>query len=154
MKILVLSDSHGEQRYMEQAVFQEGPDYILHLGDKQKDGLTLREKFCRIPFLGVPGNCDYAPLDPSVAVTELNGVRFFVTHGHVHGVKTGLMRLCYAAEEAGAQVAVYGHTHIACVQNVDGLWLLNPGTAGGGKPSYGVVEISNKQEISCRVEYL
>ena len=113
MKILVLSDSHGQQRYMEQAVFAEGPDYILHLGDKQRDGLSLHEKFCGIPYLGVPGNCDYAPLDAPVVVTELDGVRFLVTHGHKHDVKTGLLRLCYAAAEAGAQIAVFGHTHQA-----------------------------------------
>ena len=31
MKILVLSDSHGVRRYMEEAIVRERPDQILHL---------------------------------------------------------------------------------------------------------------------------
>lgn len=154
MKILVLSDSHGQQRYMEQAVFDQGPDYIIHLGDKQKDGQGLQEKFCRIPCLLMAGNCDYAPLEPPAAVRELGGVRFFITHGHAHGVKMGLMRLCYAAQEAGAQIALYGHTHLASVQEIGGLMLVNPGACGGGDPSYGIVEISDGGKVSCRIVHL
>ena len=86
--------------------------------------------------------------------TELGGVRFLVTHGHKHDVKTGLLRLCYAAAEAGAQVAVFGHTHQALTEQQGNLWLLNPGAASGGNPSYGVVELQSGQVVSCRVEYL
>lgn len=150
MKILVLSDSHGELRYMEKAVFDETPDHILHLGDKLNDARALRERFPRIPMTAVPGNCDLGAIDPPVLVQELGGVRFLITHGHVHGVKMGLMRLSYAAMEAGAQVAVYGHTHIAAHREECGVHLLNPGAAGGGCPSYGVIELENGR-VSCRI---
>lgn len=151
MKILVLSDSHGELRYMEQAVFAETPDQIVHLGDKNRDAQALQKKFCRIPFISVPGNCDFPGTDPTVVVTELGGVRFFITHGHVHAVKFGLLRLGLAAAEAGASVALYGHTHIAAHDMFEAVHLLNPGAAGGGAPSYGVVEIFPEGGFACRI---
>lgn len=151
MKILVLSDSHGELRYMEQAVFDVTPDHIIHLGDKQQDCVRLQEKFCRIPFTSVPGNCDLYAVEPQVVLTELGGVRFLITHGHLHGVKGGMLRFSLAAREAGAQVALYGHTHIAACERDGETYLLNPGAAGGPRPSYGVVEIDHTGGITCRV---
>ena len=150
MKILVLSDSHGEMRYMEQAVFSETPDCIVHLGDKRRDGELLQKKFCRIPYIGVPGNCDYAGTDDAVTLKDFQGVRFMITHGHLHAVKFGLLRLGLAASEAGASVVLYGHTHRAAHDFFEGIHLLNPGAAGGGDPSYGVVEVSDGN-IFCRI---
>ncbi len=154
MKILVLSDSHGEQRYMEQAVFDVTPDCIIHLGDKRKDSQTLQKKFCRIPFVSVPGNCDLYAVEEPVLVRELGGVRFLITHGHLHGVKGGMLRFALAAREARVQVALYGHTHIASCERDGDVWLMNPGAAGGGRPSYGVVEIDENRGVSCRVVML
>ena len=48
------------------------------------------------------------------------------------------------AEAAGAEAALYGHTHEAyCHREGDGLWVLNPGSCGyyGGKA--GIVEVSH-----------
>lgn len=150
MKILVLSDSHGELRYMEQAILDEAPDHIFHLGDGARDVEKLREKFPQIPLAAVAGNCDLCSMNPKVLIRELGGVRFFVTHGHEYGVKTSVMRLCYAAQEAGARVALFGHTHNAIHRQEFNVHLLNPGTAGGGSPSYGVVEIENGWP-TCRI---
>jgi len=154
MKILVLSDSHGEFRYMEKAVFDESPDHIVHLGDRLRDAESLREKFCRIPFTAVPGNCDLMSVEQPVRIEEIGGVRFLITHGHIHGVKTGMLRFSMAAREAQVQAALFGHTHAACWEELDGIHYLNPGAAGGGKPSYGVIEIKNGSIASCRIVYL
>lgn len=154
MKILVLSDSHGEQRYMEQAVSQEQPHCIIHLGDRQRDAERLRELYPYTDFISVPGNCDLGALDEPVVVAELGGVRFFITHGHLHGVKMGLLRLYYAAREAGAAVAVYGHTHIANHEIMDSVQLLNPGAAGGTRPSYGIIQAEQGKILSCRTVFL
>jgi putative phosphoesterase len=153
MKILILSDSHGEQKYMEQAVLQEHPDCIFHLGDRSRDADTLRQTFPNVPMLSVVGNCDFAPTEDSVLVSDLGGVRFFITHGHLHGVKTNLLRLGYAAQEQLAQVAVYGHTHVADYRQVGNLHFINPGAAGGAKPSYAVAEIFGQENITFRIEY-
>ena len=136
---------------MERAVFDESPDLIVHLGDRFRDGEVLQKKFCRIPYIGVPGNCDLGSADEAVIVREIAGVRFLITHGHKHAVKYGLLRLGLAAAESGAQVALYGHTHIAAHELFEGIHLFNPGAAGGGDPSYGVVELDTDGGLVCRI---
>ena len=136
---------------MQQAVFDEGPDYIIHLGDHIRDAKALAEKFCRIPFLSVPGNCDMGSMDQPILVREIQGVRFLITHGHKHAVKMGLLRYALAAREAEVQVALFGHTHMAYYELDNGIHFLNPGSMSGGRVSYGVVEITHNNEIFCRV---
>ena len=139
---------------MEDAVERERPDYLFHLGDYQRDARRLEEFYPQIPLLSVPGNCD-RPL-PDAALTllrEFDGVRMLLTHGHAYGVKNGLLRLELAAREAGARVALFGHTHRALCEELDGLWLLNPGACSGPRRGYGVVELSGGV-IRCRLEKL
>ena len=149
MKILVFSDSHGELRHMEKAVMDISPDYVIHLGDKINDSRVLQDHFPHITVLSVPGNCDFSPLEPAVRTETIGGVRFFLTHGHQHGVKSGLLRFSLAAAEAGAQVALFGHTHIPLLDNTGTMFILNPGAAGGAKPSCGLVEIDAGGRIRC-----
>ena len=58
MKLLILSDSHGEQEFMQLAVRRERPDAVIHLGDHCADADRLAEEFCGLPVLSVRGNCD------------------------------------------------------------------------------------------------
>lgn len=150
MKILVLSDSHRTLIHMRAAVQREQPDQVLHLGDHEPDAARLQADFPQIPVYSVAGNCDLSALNQNpVSIREFAGVRVFMTHGHCHGVKQGLLRLELAAREAEAQIVVFGHTHHALCQKKDGLWLLNPGSCSAGpSPSYGVVLVENG-EIAC-----
>ena len=50
MKILVLSDSHGNLTNMELAVERTNPSLIFHLGDCWRDGERLHEQFPDIPL--------------------------------------------------------------------------------------------------------
>ena len=51
-----------------------------------------------------------------------------------------------------AQAALYGHTHIAeCIREESGMWVLNPGTAGYGGGSAGVIEIADGKISACRI---
>lgn len=136
---------------MERAVFDETPDRIIHLGDVARDAQKLREMFPRIPMTSVPGNCDHDPVTPPVQTETFGGVRFLITHGHTLGVKFSALNLTLAALEAGAQVALYGHTHRAALDEHGSVTILNPGAAGGASPSYGVVEIGADKAISCRI---
>ena len=138
MKILIFSDSHGMLSFMRHCIETVRPDAVVHLGDHYSDYQDIQEEFPQLIYYAVPGNCDlhravYGELE--IKVPELFGVRFYMTHGHKHGVKMGLYRLLADARAAGAQAVLYGHTHIPlCRQEEDGLWVLNPGPAtwGGG----------------------
>ena len=68
------------------------------------------------------------------------------THGHTYNVKYTLSQLKSAARSNGADIVLYGHTHVAKTEYDDGLYVMNPGSISHpreGAPSYGVVEISS-----------
>lgn len=155
MKILVLSDSHSALSFMRLCIRRVEPDAVIHLGDHFDDGSAMAEENPGIPFYQVPGNCDRyrcAPGTPDIRMENIGGVSLFLTHGHRHGVKTGTEALLAAARFAGAEGALYGHTHRAdCRREEDGLWVLNPGSCGYFGGSGGLVEIENGAITSCRI---
>lgn len=155
MKLLVLSDSHSALRFMRQAIRAVKPDAVIHLGDYYDDGETLAEENPDMVFHRVPGNCDrYRPggLNPTILCYPIGGVKLYMTHGHLHGVKMSLYRLLLDARASGAQAVLYGHTHSAdCHQEEDGLWVLNPGSCGHSGGSVGIVEIQNEKITACRI---
>lgn len=144
MKLLVLSDSHRETEYMLLAIRKERPNAVVHLGDHADDADAIAQEFPLLPLCRIRGNCDYFDdRTPEQALLRWEDVKIFAVHGHRFGVKSGLLRLTYAAREKEAQVALFGHTHCAYCEELGGLWLLNPGACGGSRPTYGVVEIKN-----------
>ena len=71
----------------------------------------------------------------------------YMTHGHNHHVKQGIGSLLADARRNKASAVLYGHTHVPdCHQEEDGLWVLNPGSAGY---SCGVMEIHSKEITAC-----
>lgn len=157
MKILVLSDSHSGLSFMRYAIGRLRPDALIHLGDFYDDGEILRQEYPHIPLHQVPGNCDRFRCPPdeiAVKCYDIGGVRVFMTHGHLHGVKSGRGRLYSAAREMGAAACLYGHTHQAdCHREEDGMWVLNPGSCGSYSGSVGLLETDGKEILSCRVLY-
>ena len=94
MKILVVSDTHGDISGVQEALRREGPvDYVFHLGDNARDAARIQTTAHMVSVLG---NCDFggAPLTETVF---LCGKRLLLTHGHGQSVKYGLQRLAYFA---------------------------------------------------------
>ena len=149
MRILVLSDSHGNVENMARCVELTEPDVILHLGDCQRDAETLHRQFPSLPMQSVPGNCDWGAVDAPEVLTEYGGVRILMMHGHTRNVKASTLSAVYAAREMGAQVLLFGHTHRPLVDYAGSLWVMNPGSVGRGFPcTYGVVTITGGK-IDC-----
>lgn len=99
----------------------------------------------------VPGNCDWGSLDEPERLIELGGVRIFMMHGHTRNVKYSGMSAYYAAKELGADILLYGHTHVPTVDYDGTLYTMNPGTAGDrNRGSYGVITVSGGK-IDCSV---
>ncbi len=137
MKILVVSDSHGDAEAVCRAVERERPRMLLHLGDGWRDVDELRLSFPDLPVEQVPGNCDFRSGEPAERLILIGGKRIFLCHGHTLGVKYDLSRLLYTALERGADAALFGHTHQPYVDIVQGVVLLNPGSIGRGRrPTY------------------
>jgi putative phosphoesterase len=155
MKILVLSDSHSALRFMRQCIDTLKPDAVVHLGDHYDDGEAMAEEYPEIRFYRVPGNCDKycnVPWAPETLVERVCGVKLFMTHGHLHGVKMGLGALLRDAQTTDAQAVLFGHTHCAlCYCTEQGLWVLNPGSCGYGGGSAGLIIAENGKISDCRL---
>ena len=144
MKILILSDSHGNLSNMEKAVEQSSPRMIFHLGDCWRDGERLHERFPAIPFEQVPGNCDCRPSEPAEKLLFVEDKRILLCHGHTYGVKQSLLHAGYAAEEQNLDLFLFGHTHRPLVDMRGKTLFLNPGSIGDPfRPSYAIVTIFN-----------
>ena len=70
MRILVLSDSHGNVENMARCAELTDPNIILHLGDCQRDAEALHRQLPAIPMQTVPGNCDWGAVDTPEVLTE------------------------------------------------------------------------------------
>ncbi len=154
MKLLVFSDSHASLRLMRNAIGVIQPDWVAHLGDFYEDAEALAEEFPRIPFYMVPGNCDKyrsGGLQPGVLCPTLGGVRFYMTHGHDHRVKLTRSMLVADGQKAGAQVVLYGHTHVADCHREENLWVVNPGSCGHAGGSAALIEVKDGCVENCRI---
>lgn len=155
MKILVLSDSHHTLGVMQDFVEAVKPDCILHLGDMYDDGKAIAEEYPGTLFYQVPGNCDMyrCPADArDVLMPVIGGVKFFMTHGHRHHVKSYTALLIQDARVNGAAAALYGHTHLTeCSQEDDGMWVLNPGSCGYFGGTAGLIVVENGKIQSCEI---
>ena len=153
MKIIVFSDSHRELDGMRRVIDREKPDYVFHLGDHDTDAEIISREHPALPVAMVRGNCDGWSETPKTLCFTLGGKRFFLCHGHTYGVKSGYLRVIYAAREQDADVLLFGHTHEAyseCAELSQGrqLYILNPGSCGYGyPPTYGFFIIEGGQII-------
>ena len=140
---VIVSDSHGHVKTLEKLypLFAEN-DFIVHLGDGRGDILSASRAYPEKVY-SVKGNCDWT-VGEEEGIIEAEGVSVFYCHGHKYGVKSGLDRLAMRAKEKGCEVALYGHTHVASVQEVDGVLCINPGAiASFTQPSYCYMVIHN-----------
>ncbi len=151
-RILILSDTHRNTSDIEKLMpLAEECDLVVHLGDHSSD---MRGFIDRLggKLLQVDGNCDFTSTGRSELFFEEEGVKIFACHGHRYGVKGGVDRLFERAKEAGANVALYGHTHRSDVSIKEGIKLINPGclTRYSSKKSYCVL-IVNKGETTEKI---
>lgn len=160
MTLLVLSDSHGRPDLIEEAIRRVRPDGILFAGDGLRD-LTRVEIPC--PLWAVSGNCDWlstpliingSALEPQTEeLVTVEGIRILLTHGHKYGVKSGPTAAAYRALELGADILVYGHTHVPVeyrlppaeggTEERKPLILFNPGSIGDRDGSFGTITVRN-----------
>lgn len=91
------------------------------------------------------GNTDFGTSQVTERIVELGGKRLFLCHGHTYGVEAGLTRLYLRAKELGCHAALFGHTHVAFLDEGGEVTLLNPGSPsrprGGSRRAMGLLTI-------------
>ena len=127
MIITVFSDLHGDSdKNMEEAFAYS--DYVIFLGDGLGHIMGFEYEHPD-KFLYVRGNCDTWDTTPTKRIIDLKDVRILATHGHEQNVKTGILRLLREAQEEDINIVLYGHTHRAIIEEVNGILFVNPGSA-------------------------
>lgn len=136
MEILVLSDSHGRVDHMVRAVEQFHPRPGTASGGlrpgRSGAGAAIP------PASGDHGSRQLrlGPDGEPERLLEIDGVRILMLHGHTRHVKSSPMAAVYAAREYGADVLLFGHTHVPLVDYDGALWVMNPGARRGLYPSH------------------
>ena len=145
-RLLVLSDSHGGRAAIERILMKESKtiDALIFLCDGLRDLESTLTLFPKLRAYSVAGNCDYGALEPLDGLAAFDGVVIFYTHGHMYGVKYDLDTLADAAAARGAEVALFGHTHIPHAEQRGKVFLFNPGSCGRcytGANTYGILTL-------------
>lgn len=156
MRIVVFSDSHNSYFVLKDIVTREqNADWFIHLGDGEREFENLAATFPYRPMRNVSGNCDWGSMTKMQDMMVADGKKIFFTHGHTLGVKSGMERLKQEAKGAGADIALFGHTHEAMTAYEDGIYYMNPGSVSqprNGPGSYGVVEITPAGIVTFTVD--
>lgn len=159
MKILVISDTHGEIDKAKEAIKSNVDiDLIIHLGDYFRDAQKLESMFPNIPIEYIYGNSDFMIGDvPAEKILECMGKKIFITHGHRYSVKWDYNRLHKKAEEIDADILLFGHTHVAEKIEEKDYVLINPGSISEPRSedneSYAIIEIEEGR-IKSKLIYL
>lgn len=155
MKILVVSDSHGDMTSLRYAIGREMPiDMLIHCGDVEGNlDKTLgpgRDYDLKV----VRGNCDFGNEYSPMLVFKAGYYRILVVHGdHYNAFDPKRQALLKLAKDNYADVVCYGHTHIweNYYDEKNGILFLNPGSVsrprmqpdGSRKKTYAVLTITD-----------
>ncbi|MBO4710366.1 metallophosphoesterase family protein [bacterium] len=155
MKILVISDTHGE---MPTDIKNIGFDAVIHAGDIGDTAFfgALKAAVGEKNFYAVFGNTDfvlsgYLQENISANICSMN---FFIVHN-----LTAPHRILPANESAisssHAEIVVFGHTHTPLAEERGGKLFINPGSLGKvgltGHRSCAILDITDSGEISVQI---
>lgn len=152
MKILILSDSHGELSTAEKVIRYEKPDHVIHLGDCIRDAEDLSREFPTLPICKVPGNNDWFSDETKEKVITLCGTKIFLCHGHTTGVRDGVTVQLAKALRQNCSVSLFGHTHSPYLEEQDGVLLLNPGSIRD-RDSYAILTLRPGEKPAAEIKY-
>ena len=158
MKVLVVSDSHGRTSNLEKVLEEVKPDMLIHLGDLEGSEIFIQARV-NCPVEMVPGNNDYfSELKPEKLI-KVGPYKVFITHGHRYGVHYGTDRIKEWARSMGADIVMFGHTHLPLLDESDSIVVLNPGSITlprqeGRIPTYAIMEIDKNGVAHFTLNYV
>lgn len=134
MKILLVSDSHGNNAALDElAIKYPHMDLYLHAGDSASMGWSIQ------PFESVLGNCDYYDNFPSHMKLPIPGGFLWMQHRPQVDLKM--------LKENGVRLFIHGHTHKRRLETIEGITFVNPGALSFARDdydlSYAIIEIND-----------
>ncbi len=142
MRILVLSDSHGQAKAMQRAIeAQPTAEAVIFLGDGYRDFEYCKKFIGDRRIYAVKGNNDFYCEYPLRQIINECGENIYISHGHYEYVKSTLNKILVKAKDSDCKIALYGHTHNQRAEYYDGTHLFCPGALY--KNEYGVIDITD-----------
>ncbi|MBR6421721.1 metallophosphoesterase family protein [bacterium] len=155
MKILVVSDTHGE---MPIDIKKMDFDAVMHAGDIGDAAFfgALNATAGEKNLYAVSGNTDFVLSGylPENVSTNMGGLNFFMVHN-----LTAPHRILPANESAmnaaKAEIVVFGHTHTPLAEERGGRIFINPGSLGKagltGRRSFAVMETEPSGTVKIQI---
>ena len=159
MKVLVVSDTHGKNRMLEEIVKRVGPvDMLVHCGDVEGSEDYIRS-LAQCPVHMVAGNNDFFCDLPREEEFLIGKYRVLLTHGHYYYITMGTQMIKEDAKARGFDIVMFGHTHRPYLEQDKGIVVLNPGSLSfprqeGRKPSCIIMDLDRKGEAHFTINYL
>lgn len=124
MEILILSDSHSMKKNELIALLShQKVDCYIHCGD-----IFMPYEPLNIPeFHIVKGNNDFQISDSELSL-ELDGLQFYVVHGHQYQIDHGIGLLEDYAKNNHINVVCFGHSHQPTYIKQENILYINPGS--------------------------
>lgn len=146
MKIIIISDSHGNKIGIEKIFNNIEFDYLFYLGDGLND---LGDYIYLDNVFAVSGNCDFFSNIHNEREFYIKDIKFLITHGNRYFVKRSLEFLKERVIDENIDFVCFGHTHNRLVERSGMTTFINPGSfyPNADKKSCGVIlEIKNKND--------
>ena len=146
MKVVLVSDSHGNKIGIDKIFKSTQFDYLFFMGDGLND---LGDYIYLDNVFAVSGNCDFFSKVDNEKGVEISGKKIFMTNGNKYGVKMGLSHLITRGEGLGVGFVFYGHTHVQKVDKIGNIYYINPGSFSSklDKKSYGLIVTLDGDDI-------
>ena len=141
----VISDTHGQLRESVLEIFQ-GVDQIIHAGDIGNQDI-IYDLLEIAPVFSVRGNMDYYQWAQTLSHDEIVNVgtsRFYVLHD--------LSMITFDPAESNFLAVIFGHTHHPTFYQKNGVYYINPGSAGPIRSNKPPPSIARLNVISSSIE--
>jgi len=141
MKILIVSDSHGHNEYLDDLIRDnKDVDLFLHAGDAEVPAYTI------YPFRVVKGNCDYIyDMEKEFIIPTPFG-NLLLRH-------KGDATEKYLKDHE-VKIYVYGHTHIKTCKKKNNICYINPGSLVFPRDDVGSYVIIKNNETECFASFI
>lgn len=154
IKILLLSDIHGDVQALEDIIKNVEHDYSILAGDFVCSDSIINKSIT----YAVRGNNDWDSSLKDEMNFEIEGVKFHLEHGHLIGSYFQLDNYDFmhkVLSKSKVDVLVHGHTHIPKIFTYQEGIVINPGSTsqprGGHNPSYAIIKIDQNKNIECEI---
>ena len=157
MRLFILSDTHGNQRFNQKILsLAETVDQVIHLGDDFKDATFLIDN--NVSTIRVPGTWCHNYQDSMIdnrRFEEFHGWRFFLTHTPTkdyHDLADDIDPNQVIVNQQ-CDVFCHGHTHEPRLSELNGVTILNPGHLKADKDrgfsaSYAIIDLT---QTTCNI---